>query len=184
MQIPDSKDPQFAAAMKMLRRRGNKTLKELEDVVGVSSQAMSRWENASALFPPERVPLYLRGVGATEADLEREMGEISEVGNDFNFGGSRAWWAAYPKDLQGVHASDESMSPWCEPGETLWVERDRHPRRNEGCLVEFADGSTAIRLYIRERDGFYFFQRINPESVEQVLHSKVAALHRVALRGS
>jgi phage repressor protein C with HTH and peptisase S24 domain len=75
------------------------------------------------------------------------------------------------------------MSPWAEPGEKVFFQRGRQPKRLEGCVIEMKDGSVQVRLYERERDGFLYFRRINPESTEQVLHSQIRGLHRIILRG-
>ncbi|CAL4868984.1 hypothetical protein MMA231_03274 [Asticcacaulis sp. MM231] len=178
-----SKDPAFASAMKLLRQRSGKSLVELQQDVGVSAQAISRWENAAASWPDERVALYLEAVGASEADLDREMYRVSEDGFSAKFPRHTPWNQGLPENLESHVISDESMSPWCEPGEKVFFQRGRQPRRLEGCLIELKDGGVLVRLYERERDGFLYFKRINPESTEQMLHSTVRGLHRIFLRG-
>ena len=169
--------------MKLLRQRAGKSLVELQADVGVSAQAMSRWENAAAAWPEERVALYLRAVGASEADLDREIYSVSETPAQGRFQRVPPWWQGFPSDLESHVAADESMAPWCEPGEKVFFQRGRPPRRFEGCVVELKAGPVQVRLYERERDGFLYFRRVNPESTEQVLHSQVAGLHRIFLRG-
>ena len=178
-----AKDPAFAAAKKLLRQRAGKSLAELQADVGVSAQAMSRWENAAAAWPEERVALYLRAVGASEADLDRELYSVSEDPFAARFQRTTAWWQGFPTELESHIVSDESMAPWCEPGEKVFFQRGRPPKRLEGCFIEMRDGTRQVRLYERERDGFLYFRRVNPESTEQVLHSQVAGLHRIVLRG-
>jgi transcriptional regulator with XRE-family HTH domain len=178
-----AKDPAFASAMKLLRQRAGKSLVELQADVGVSAQAMSRWENAAAAWPEERVALYLRAVGASEADLDRELYSVSEDPFAARFQRTSSWWQGFPAELESHIVSDESMAPWCEPGEKVFFQRGRQPQRLEGCVVEMQDGGVQVRLYERERDGFLYFKRVNPESTEQVLYSQVLALHRILLRG-
>lgn len=172
----------LAAALRVLRARSKKSLKELQAEVGVSPQIMSRWENAVAPIPEDRLPLYLNAIGMSEADLEQEI----------NISANEVIIHPFPRNetpsdprgsLESYEVKDESMSPWCEPGERVWFRRDQHPRRYEGCVVEMRDGTTLVRRYERERDGYYFFHRINPESTEQVLHSEVKGIHRITARG-
>jgi transcriptional regulator with XRE-family HTH domain len=183
MRRQTARDPAFAAAMKLLRQRSGKSLAELQADVGVSAQAMSRWENAAAAWPEDRVALYLRAVGASEADLDRELYSVSEDPLPARFLRETTWWQAFPQDLENHILPDESMSPWGEPGEKVFFQRGRQPKRLEGCVVEMKDGDVQVRLYERERDGFFYFKRINPESTEQVLHSQIRGLHRIILRG-
>ncbi len=178
-----AKDPAFASAMKLLRQRAGKSLVELQADVGVSAQAMSRWENAAAAWPEDRVASYLRAVGASEADLDRELYSVSEDPFAGRFQRTSSWWQGFPAELESHIVSDESMAPWCEPGEKVFFQRGRQPKRLEGCVIEMKDGARQVRLYERERDGFLYFRRVNPESTEQVLHSQVLALHRIVLRG-
>ncbi|MFT4075017.1 MAG: helix-turn-helix transcriptional regulator [Asticcacaulis sp.] len=183
MRRQSAKDPGFAAAMKLLRQRAGKSLAELQADVGVSAQAMSRWENAAVAWPDDRIGAYLRAVGASEADLDRELYTVSETAPFSRFSRESAWWQAFPQELESHIVADESMAPWCEPGEKVFFQRGRPPKRMEGCLVELKSGERLVRLYERERDGFLYFRRINPESTEQVLHSQVQAIHRILLRG-
>ena len=162
--------------MKILRMKAGKSIKEIESDVGVSRQAISRWENATANFPEERIPLYLKALGKTQADVDREMAMLSEEAEPFQHSPLAG--------LESFDVTDESMSPWCEPGEVVLFQRGRHPRRMEGCLVEMKDGSVIIRQYLRERDGYVFLLRVNPESTEQYLHSTIAAIHKIAFRGN
>jgi len=178
-----AKDPAFASAMKILRQRSGRSLVDLQAEVGVSAQAMSRWENAAASWPEERIASYLQAVGASEADLDREIYTVSEEPLSPRFSRMAAWWQGFPEQLESHAVADESMSPWCEPGERVWFQRGLHPKRLQGCVIELKDGATMVRLYERERDGFLYFRRVNPDSTEQVLHSQVHALHRVILRG-
>ncbi|WP_189486081.1 helix-turn-helix domain-containing protein [Asticcacaulis endophyticus] len=180
---PAPKDSTFAAAMKSLRMRSGKTLSEIAPDVGVSAQAMSRWENATASFPSERVIPFLKAIGATEADVEKEIAHLTDPSSILAPAREGKWWHEFPDDLEKHVVGDEVMSPWVEPGESVWVHRDRHPRRMEGCLIEFKDGTTKIRLYERGKDGFYFFKRLDTDMSEQVLHSDVAGIHRIAFRG-
>jgi hypothetical protein len=173
-------DKAFAAAMKMLRLRSGKALKELEPDVGVSQQAMNRWENATAVWPAERIGLYLQAIGKTRADLDEELDRVSKADADnvIPLPGRMNMTAEEVYDV-----SDESMAPWAEPGERIWVQRGVHPKRLEGCYIELKDGRRLIRLYERGADGYYFFRRINPDITERFGHDEVAAIHRIKYRG-
>jgi transcriptional regulator with XRE-family HTH domain len=100
MRRQTAKNPAFAAAMKLLRQRSGKSLAELQTDVGVSAQAMSRWENATAAWPEDRVALYLRAVGASEADLDRELYSVSEDPFPARFSREIGWRQGFPQDLE------------------------------------------------------------------------------------
>ena len=173
-----TQDPNLSHALRMLRLRSGKSLAEVAPGVGVSQQSLSRWETAGASVPDDKLALYLKAVDSTPDDLERELTMVSEDGPRL-----APWWDALPARLETYIAADESMSPWCEPGEKVLFERDRHPRRLEGCLVELADGQRLIRLYERGGDGVITLRRINPAVSEAFAVGDILGLHRIALRG-
>lgn len=175
----ESIDADLAAAMRRLRLLSGKAMKELVGALNVTQQAVSRWENAQVNFPPDKIPVYLDAIGATQADLERMYSGLTEGGAEFK-GPSAAQGL---EGLETFEVTDESMSPWCEPGENVYFQRGKHPKRMEGVLVEFRDGRRLVRLWGRERDGHIFLHRVNPESTEQYLHSDITGFHRIAFRG-
>ncbi|MEI9903633.1 MAG: hypothetical protein WDN06_06350 [Asticcacaulis sp.] len=93
------------------------------------------------------------------------------------------WWTVFPVQLEVFIATDESMSPWCEPGEKVFFERGRHPKRLEGCVVEWQDGARTIRLFERGGEGQVTVRRVNPDVSETYAQADIAGLHRIALRG-
>ena len=177
MSRPRSQDPRLSAALRMLRLRSGKSLAEVAPGVGVSQQSLSRWENAAAGVPEDKLALYLKAIDFTSDDLEREINMVSEGGPLLP-----PWWQGFPSGLEAYVVADESMSPWCEPGETVLFERGRHPRRLEGCIVELAGGKM-VRLYERGNDDMVVLRRINPGVSETYAAADILGLHRIALRG-
>jgi transcriptional regulator with XRE-family HTH domain len=177
-------DFRLAQAMKMLRYRKGLSLKEIEPDVGVSRQAINRWENGTAKFPEDRLPLYLKAVGATQDDLARELqmlDEIEEDGRDIVL--PQPAVADPLAGLEKLEIIDESMSPWAEPGEAVLYQRNRHPLRFQGCVLELKGKAPIVRLYEREKDGFVFVRTLNPDATEQYPYSEVTGRHRVIYRG-
>lgn len=174
-----AQDPNLSSALRMLRMRSGKSLAEVAPGVGVSQQSLSRWENAAASVPDDKLALYLKAIDFTEDDLEREITMVSEDGP----ARLPPWWAGLPGQLEVHVAGDESMAPWCEPGEKVFFERGRHPKRLEGCVVEMRDGTRLIRLYERSGDAAIVVRRVNPDVPETYAVSAIAGLHRIALRG-
>lgn len=173
-------NPHLSAALRMLRLRSGKSLAEVAPGVGVSQQSLSRWENATASVPDDKLVLYLKTIDFTADDLEREIGMVSEDGPPAPL---PPWWQGLPARLEVFIAGDEAMTPWCEPGEKVFFERGRHPKRIEGCVVELTGGARLIRLYERSHDGAVFVRRLNPDMVERYGEDDIEGLHRIALRG-
>lgn len=176
-------DPIPGKALRRLRLISGKKLKEIEPDVGVTQQAMSRWETAQIVFPLDKIPVYLKAIGRTEADLAREVRTLREEGQ----GGVQAIVShAPPNSVDGLEAfqvRDESMTPWCEPGEVVLFQRGNHPRRLDGCLVEMVDGARIVRLFQRQDGGKIVLQRFNPAGFEEYAADKIAAIHRISYRG-
>ncbi len=169
--------PDIGPALRRLRRLSGKPIKQIEGLLGVTQQAISRWETAQVNFPPEKVKPYLDAIGATDADLERMLVGVSEPPS------LPASPTLVSNGLEAIEVTDESMSPWCEPGEWVVFQRARHPKRMEGCVVEFRSGKRLVRLFGRERDGQVFVQRVNPEATEEFSQSDIVGIYRIASRG-
>lgn len=173
-----AQDPHLSSALRMLRLRSGKSLAEVAPDVGVSQQSLSRWENATASVPDDKIGLYLKAIDFTPDDLMREINMVSEDGPS-----AAPWWEAFPARLEVHIAGDESMSPWCEPGEKVFIERGRHPKRLEGCLVELAGGASLIRLYERSGEDTLVVRRVQPPASETYAQADIIGLHRIVLRG-
>ncbi len=130
-------------------------------------------------MPDDKLELYLKAIDFTADDLEREISMVSEDGP----APPVPWWTVFPVQLEVFIATDESMSPWCEPGEKVFFERGRHPKRLEGCVVEWQDGARTIRLFERGGEGQVTVRRVNPDVSETYAQADIAGLHRIALRG-
>ncbi len=173
-----SQDPHLSQALRMLRLRSGKSLAEVAPGVGVSQQSLSRWETAGASVPDDKLALYLRAIDSTPDDLERELNMVSEDGPR-----QPQTWEALTAGLEAYAVSDETMAPWCEPGERVFAERGRHPKRLEGCVAELADGRRLIRLYERGDDDVVVLRRVNPSVSETYATGDILALHRIVWRG-
>jgi transcriptional regulator with XRE-family HTH domain len=178
-------DLRLAEAMRMLRYRADVPIKQLAEPLGVSRQAAARLEQGLTVFTPDKIAVWLKGVNATQDDLDRELAQIAMVpGAAVAEAPAPSYTPEPAANLERLDITDETMSPWVEPGEFVLFQRDKHPLRQQGCVLEFADAKPIVRLYERERDGFVFVRSLNPDRVEQYPHDKVIGRHKVTLRGS
>ena len=46
-----------------------------------------------------------------------------------------------------LQLSNDDLAPWAASGVVLEYEPGRWPRRDQGCVIEMADGETRVRLY-------------------------------------
>ena len=46
-----------------------------------------------------------------------------------------------------LQLSNDDLAPWAVSGVVLEYEPGRWPRRDQGCVIEMADGETRVRLY-------------------------------------
>jgi hypothetical protein len=57
-------------------------------------------------------------------------------------------YAATPAP-QRLRLSNDDLAPWAASGVVLEYEPGRWPRRDQGCIIDMADGRRLVRLYDR-----------------------------------
>lgn len=178
-------NPELASALKILRMKAGFSLKEIEPSLGVTRQAISRWENGTATFPDEKVSPYLRAIGKTQADLDREINFLAEEGASYLHKAHGAVSGAHSLENYEVwQVQDEAMSPWCSRGEPVYYDRNRQPKRHDGCMVELIGGRMFPRFYLRDENGTLYFEKLNPPGVEHFRHDEVTGIYKIFFRGT
>jgi len=143
-------------ALAVLRREAGLSQAEAGQRAGMTSQGWGLYEagKRSGLFRPD-VQRRLTGViGTTVEALALARGPVdarperlSETSGLASAG--RGFTAAPPAPAGRVQLSNDDLAPWAASGVVLEYEPGRWPRRDQGCVIEMADGETRVRLYDR-----------------------------------
>ena len=78
-----------------------------------------------------------------------------------------------------MQLSNDDLAPWATSGVVLEFDPGRWPRRDQGCVIDFADGARLVRLYERaDADWLYVWGGRDGLATESRLER--AAIVRVA----
>ena len=143
-------------ALAALRREAGLSQAEAGQRAGMTSQGWGLYEagKRSGLFRPDVQRRLTGAIGATVEALALAQGPVDETpdraadaGGVANAG--RGFTAAPPAPVRRVQLSNDDLAPWAASGVVLEYEPGRWPRRDQGCVIEMADGETRVRLYDR-----------------------------------
>jgi transcriptional regulator with XRE-family HTH domain len=144
-------------ALAALRREAGLSQAEAGQRAGMTSQGWGLYESGkrSGLFRPDVQRRLTGAIGATVEALalvqgpaagkpERvvEANGVASAGRSFSA-------APSPGPARRVQLSNDDLAPWAASGVVLEYEPGRWPRRDQGCVIEMADGETRVRLYDR-----------------------------------
>ncbi len=93
------------------------------------------------------------------------------------------------RSMMGRHADSfevagESMSPWVEPGELVFFDRDRFPKRGQGCVVELKSGQILVKQYAKSDGGQLWLRELQPEDrTFGIAMRDVVGVYAVTVRG-
>ncbi|KQY89726.1 helix-turn-helix transcriptional regulator [Brevundimonas sp. Root1423] len=145
-------------ALAALRREAGLSQAEAGQRAGMTSQGWGLYESGkrSGLFRPDVQRRLTGAIGATVEALALVQGPADEkperpVGADGVSSAGRGFIAApsTPVATRRVQLSNDDLAPWAASGVVLEYEPGRWPRRDQGCVIEMADGETRVRLYDR-----------------------------------
>lgn len=143
-------------ALAVLRREAGLSQAEAGQRAGMTSQGWGLYEagKRSGLFRPDVQRRLTGAIGTTAEALALALGPVDErPDRPADTGGmastGRGFTAAPPAAVQRVQLSNDDLAPWAASGVVLEYEPGRWPRRDQGCVIEMADGETRVRLYDR-----------------------------------
>lgn len=87
-----------------------------------------------------------------------------------------------PGEYFAVRQLGSAMEPRIFPGEILVVRRGFPAGKGRDCLVEFRDGSAAVKTYRGEHSGKVFTEQYNPARAADYDATAVKAVHAVAFK--
>ena len=142
-------------ALAALRREAGLSQAEAGQRAGMTSQGWGLYESGkrSGLFRPDVQRRLTAAIGATVEALALGRGPADDppqraAGTDGMASAGRGF-AASAGPVRRVQLSNDDLAPWAASGVVLEYEPGRWPRRDQGCVIEMADGGTRVRLYDR-----------------------------------
>lgn len=143
----DSDARRLGEALAALRRERALSQAEAGRQAGMTSQGWGLYESGkrSGLFRPDVQRRLTAALDATPEDLLRQVpagpGMASE-GRAFVHAPSRT-----ADQTLRLPLSNDDLAPWAVSGVVVEYEPGRWPRRDQGCVIEMADGEVRVRLY-------------------------------------
>ena len=152
----DSDARRLGEALAALRRERGLSQAEAGARAGMTSQGWGLYEGGKrpGLFRPDVQRRLTAAIGSTPEDLALKLGAppapSPEAAADGVESRGRAFAGAEaPRAPLRLQLSNDDLAPWAASGVVLEYEPDRWPRRDQGCVVEMADGELRVRLYER-----------------------------------
>jgi len=143
-------------ALAALRREAGLSQAEAGQRAGMTSQGWGLYESGkrSGLFRPDVQRRLTGAIGATVEALALAQGPAEEqpaapAETTGMASPGRGFTAAPPAPVKRIQLSNDDLAPWAASGVVLEYEPGRWPRRDQGCVIEMADGETRVRLYDR-----------------------------------
>ena len=150
----DNDARRLGEALAALRRARGLSQAEAGARVGMTSQGWGLYEagRRPGLFRPD---VQRRLTGAVDATPEALILHLSEppatapapVSGMESRG--RVFEPAAPAPTRRLQLSTDDLAPWAASGVTLEYAPGRWPRRDQGCVIDMADGEQRVRLYER-----------------------------------
>jgi len=149
----DSDARRLGEALAALRRDRALSQAEAGRKAGMTSQGWGLYETGkrSGLYRPDVQRRMTAALGATPEDLLRRQAPAgaarpSEHAGPGMASEGRAFVHA-PSTMRRLQLSNDDLSPWAVSGVVVAYEPGRWPRRDQGCVIEMADGEVRVRLY-------------------------------------
>lgn len=146
-------------ALAALRREAGLSQAEAGQRAGMTSQGWGLYEagKRSGLFRPDVQRRLTGAIGATVEALALVQGSPGEDRPDRPAGergvanAGRGFIDAPPPPaaVRRLQLSNDDLAPWAASGVVLEYQPGRWPRRDQGCVIEMADGEMRVRLYDR-----------------------------------
>lgn len=150
----DSDARRLGEALAALRRARGLSQAEAGERVGMTSQGWGLYEAGKrpGLFRPDVQRRLTAAVDATPEALALSLSDAAPAPADTPTGlesRGRAFDSAGPVTTRRLQLSTDDLAPWAASGVTLEYAPGRWPRRDQGCVIDLADGRTLVRLYER-----------------------------------
>ena len=155
----DDEVRRLGEALARLRRERGLSQAEAGQKVGMTSQGWGLYEAGKrpGLFRPD---VQRRLTAALDATIEALMLDAAqgEPSSETAEGRTedaavqsrgRVFTPAPPRPALRLRLSNDDLAPWAASGVVLEYEPGRWPRRDQGCVIQMADGEVRVRLFER-----------------------------------
>jgi transcriptional regulator with XRE-family HTH domain len=155
----DSDARRLGEALAALRRARGLSQAEAGARVGITSQGWGLYEAGKrpGLFRPDVQRRLTAAVDATPEALALSLPDMPAPPPEPSTGlesQGRAFDTAVAATTRRLQLSTDDLAPWAASGVTLEYAPGRWPRRDQGCVLDMADGRTLIRIYERTEGEF------------------------------
>ena len=147
-------------ALAALRRDKGLSQAEAGARIGMTSQGWGLYEAGKrpGLFRPDVQRRLTAAIGSSPEELALKLGSplppepVAVTGVE---SGGRGFSGPAPvAAMRRLQLSNDDLAPWAASGVVLEYAPGRWPRRDQGCVIEMADGDLRVRLYERaDADG-------------------------------
>jgi len=157
----DSDARRLGEALAALRLERNLSQAQAGERVGMTSQGWGLYEAGKrpGLFRPDVQRRLTAAIGSSPEELALKLGVTAVSPEPSAMQGMESRGRAYADPTPAVttrrlQLSNDDLAPWAASGVVLEYEPGRWPRRDQGCVIEMADGEVRVRLYDRaDADG-------------------------------
>lgn len=151
----DSDAQRLGEALAALRRARGLSQAEAGRRTGMTSQGWGLYETGkrSGLYRPDVQRRLTAALDATPEELMRRQGTdrhpavaapgLASEGRVFVHDSS----VPAKAQTRRLQLSNDDLAPWAVSGVVIEYEPGRWPRRDQGCVIEMADGELRVRLY-------------------------------------
>ncbi len=140
-------------ALAALRRERALSQAEAGRRAGMTSQGWGLYETGkrSGLYRPDVQRRLTAALGATPDDLMSRQAIVDPVSSagpsSRGVASDGLAFIHAPAATRRLQLSNDDLAPWAVSGVVVAYEPGRWPRRDQGCVIEMADGELRVRLY-------------------------------------
>jgi len=152
----DSDARRLGEALAALRLERGLSQAQAGERAGMTSQGWGLYEAGKrpGLFRPDIQRRMTAALGSTPEELALKLGPPESApepvaAQGVESGGRGFTGPAPAATTRRLQLSNDDLAPWAASGVVLEYEPGRWPRRDQGCVIEMADGEVRVRLYER-----------------------------------
>ena len=174
-------------ALAALRRERGLSQADAGQRIGMTSQGWGLYESGRrpGLFRPDVQRRLLAALDATPEDLALRMAvpvpEAMPAATGVQSRGRGYEAPSSAGSTKRLSLSNDDLAPWAASGVVLEYEPGRWPRRDQGCVIEMADGRVLVRLYDRA-DADEIVVRGGSDGEERIPRADTRAVSAVTAR--